>query len=149
MLTASREFFFSKNELGARWWWWWWWLPASRSLPTRTRPRPRPRSRTRSRTSLTPQSPTIVGSLGYKGTKIQLYSVPPYVASAVFALACCWASDRLKMRGPFVMFASIVSVIGYAMYRGSTDTHVRYAALFREYSTPSHLLVSRPSLPPH
>lgn len=77
-----------------------------------------------------PQSPTIVGSLGYKGTKIQLYSVPPFVASAAFALGCCWASDRLKMRGPFVILAALVSVIGYAMYRGSTDKHVRYAALF-------------------
>ncbi|BEJ10795.1 hypothetical protein CspHIS471_0102170 [Cutaneotrichosporon sp. HIS471] len=75
-------------------------------------------------------SPTIVGSLGYKGTKIQLMSVPPYVVSAVFALACCWASDRLKMRGPFVILSALVSVIGYAMYRGSTDKHVRYGALF-------------------
>lgn len=34
------------------------------------------------------------------------------------------------MRGPFVILASLVSVIGYAMYRGSTDKHVRYGALF-------------------
>jgi predicted MFS family arabinose efflux permease len=75
-------------------------------------------------------SPTIVGSLGYKGTKIQLMSVPPFVASAAFALICCWASDRLKMRGPFVILSALVSVIGYAMYRGSDDKHVRYGALF-------------------
>ncbi|KLT42605.1 MFS general substrate transporter, partial [Cutaneotrichosporon oleaginosum] len=75
-------------------------------------------------------SPTIVGSLGYKGTKVQLMSVPPFVASAAFALMCCWASDRLKMRGPFVILAALVSVVGYAMYRGSEDKHVRYGALF-------------------
>lgn len=82
------------------------------------------------RGALTAVSPTIVGSLGYKGTRIQLMSVPPFVASAAFALACCWASDRLKMRGPFVILSALVSVIGYAMYRGSEDKHVRYGALF-------------------
>lgn len=76
------------------------------------------------------QSPTIVQTLGYKGTKIQLYSVPPFVVSAVFALTCCFLSDRLRQRGLFVIIAALVSIIGYAMFLGSTNKHVLYGALF-------------------
>lgn len=75
-------------------------------------------------------APTIVGAIGYKGIKVQLYSVPPYVCSAAFALGSCWLSDYLKLRGPFIMLAAIVSVIGYAMFLGSTNPKTLYAALF-------------------
>jgi MFS family permease len=72
----------------------------------------------------------IVQAIGYKGTDIQLYSVPPYVCSAAFALASCYASDYFKVRGPFVILASCVSIVGYAMYLSSTRGNVLYASLF-------------------
>ncbi|RSH90376.1 hypothetical protein EHS25_000981 [Saitozyma podzolica] len=75
-------------------------------------------------------APTIVGGLGYKGTQVQLYSVPPYVCSAFVALTACWTSDYFRHRGLFVVAASLISVVGYAMYLGSTNTHVLYASLF-------------------
>ncbi|KAL1411874.1 hypothetical protein Q8F55_002853 [Vanrija albida] len=81
-------------------------------------------------------TPTIVGtSLGYKGTKVQLYSVPPYVCSAAFALLSCFLSDRFSLRGPFVILASLVSVIGYAIFlshdpKNPGHQHALYAALF-------------------
>lgn len=68
--------------------------------------------------------------MGYKGTKIQLYSVPPYAASAFFSLAMCYLSDRWGSRGPFIIFAALISVAGYAMFLGSTNYNVLYGALF-------------------
>lgn len=69
-------------------------------------------------------------TLGYKGTKIQLYSVPPYVVSTFVAFGCCYLSDKWNHRGGFVIFAAVLSIVGYAMFLGSTDKHVLYAALF-------------------
>lgn len=68
--------------------------------------------------------------LGYKGTDIQLYSVPPYAASAFFALAMCYLSDRYGCRGPFIIVAALISCVGYAMFLGSTNYKVLYGALF-------------------
>ncbi len=47
---------------------------------------------------------------------MQLYSVPPYACSAFFSLASCYASDRLRLRGPFVIVSALISITGYAMY---------------------------------
>ncbi|WRT63133.1 uncharacterized protein IL334_000036 [Kwoniella shivajii] len=75
-------------------------------------------------------APTIVQGLGYKGISIQLHSVPPYACSAVFAVLACFLSDKFRHRGSFVIFASIISIIGYALFLSSTNHHVLYASLF-------------------
>jgi hypothetical protein len=72
----------------------------------------------------------IVQGLGYRGTAIQLNSVPPYVCSTFVALVACWTGDSLRHRGLFVVGAGCVSIIGYAMYLTSTNTRVLYASLF-------------------
>ncbi|CAD6589177.1 MAG: hypothetical protein TREMPRED_005279, partial [Tremellales sp. Tagirdzhanova-0007] len=72
----------------------------------------------------------IVQGLGYKGTASQLYTVPPYVCSAFFSILTCWASDRSRTRGLFVMGAGLIAVIGYAMYLASKKHSVLYASLF-------------------
>ena len=56
--------------------------------------------------------------------------MPPYVCSTFFALACCFLSDKYNHRGGFVILASVISLIGYAMFIGSTNKHVLYGALF-------------------
>lgn len=78
-------------------------------------------------------SPSIVGSsLGYTGIKVQLYSVPPYAVSTVISLACSWYSDKLNMRGPFIVGSTFLSLIGYAIYycSAATDKSARYVSLF-------------------
>ncbi|KAL7422803.1 hypothetical protein Q5752_002099 [Cryptotrichosporon argae] len=75
-------------------------------------------------------APTIVQSLGYTGTSVQLHSVPPYVCSAVLAVALCFLSDRQRHRGLFAVAAALIAVVGYALYLGSTRHSVLYASLF-------------------
>ncbi|WWD06422.1 hypothetical protein V865_004512 [Kwoniella europaea PYCC6329] len=75
-------------------------------------------------------APTIVQGLGYKGISIQLHSVPPYACSAFVAVVACYMSDRLRHRGSFIVGASIISIIGYAMFLGSTNHHTLYGSLF-------------------
>jgi hypothetical protein len=75
-------------------------------------------------------APTIVGGLGYKGTRIQLMSVPPYAVSTVFSLFCCYFSDRMANRGIFAIVSGLISASGYLMFLVSTDKHVLYGSLF-------------------
>lgn len=56
--------------------------------------------------------------------------MPPYAASAFFALAMCYLSDKYGYRGPFIIFAALISCAGYAMFLGSTNYNVLYGALF-------------------
>lgn len=79
-------------------------------------------------------SPTIVQGVGYKGIETQLYSVPPYVVSTALSLAACYWSDHIHMRGPFLIFSALLSVVGYSLYLGSKNPKVRYASLFFQVS---------------
>jgi MFS family permease len=72
----------------------------------------------------------IVQAIGYRGTSIQLHSVPPYVCSTFTSLVACYMGDRLRHRGTFVVIAGCVSIAGYAMYLSSTNLNVLYASLF-------------------
>lgn len=72
----------------------------------------------------------IVQAIGYRGTAIQLYSVPPYVCSTFVAIIACWTSDYYRHRGAFVVMASVIAVAGYAIYFTSTTPNVLYGSLF-------------------
>lgn len=75
-------------------------------------------------------TPTIVQAIGYTGTSIQLYSVPPYVCSAFVAIVACWTSDYYRHRGLFVILAGLIAMAGYAVYFASTTPNVLYGSLF-------------------
>ncbi|WWC67388.1 uncharacterized protein I206_101296 [Kwoniella pini CBS 10737] len=75
-------------------------------------------------------APTIVQGLGYKGISTQLHSVPPYACSAFVAVIACFLSDKIRHRGSFIVAAAMISIIGYAMFLGSTNHHTLYASLF-------------------
>jgi len=74
-------------------------------------------------------APTVVQGLGYKGTDIQLMSVPPYASAFACSVATSYVSDRVKMRGPFVAFWATIAMVGYAIWLGTTKTSVLYGAL--------------------
>lgn len=42
-------------------------------------------------------------------------TIPPYALACAFTILIGNISDRCKMRGPFIMFCSLLSIIGYAM----------------------------------
>ena len=48
----------------------------------------------------------------------------------IFVLIAAVLSDKLKMRGPFLLSGCVTAIIGYAMLLGSSDKAVRYAGSF-------------------
>ncbi|WEW56111.1 hypothetical protein PRK78_001546 [Emydomyces testavorans] len=59
--------------------------------------------------------PSIIKSLGYTKSQAQYMTIGPYLVAWVVMLAVCFASDRLRMRGPFLLGATVLSVIGVAL----------------------------------
>ncbi|EXK48047.1 hypothetical protein FOMG_01188 [Fusarium oxysporum f. sp. melonis 26406] len=60
--------------------------------------------------------PTIISEMGtFNHQESNGLSAPPYALCFVTILACAFASDRAKLRGPFVAAAAIVSTVGYCL----------------------------------
>ena len=74
--------------------------------------------------------PTIINDLGYAALTAQLLTVPPYMAGFVSVLVVCWASDRLKLRGVFIIGGCLVAVVGFIMLLAGDRAAVRYAGTF-------------------
>ncbi|KAG9218335.1 hypothetical protein CCMSSC00406_0007294 [Pleurotus cornucopiae] len=68
--------------------------------------------------------------LGYTATRAQLMSVPPFAAAFVTSGIIAYISDRYHCRGFTIIFCSLLCVIGFAMYLGSTSSSVQYGSLF-------------------
>jgi MFS family permease len=74
--------------------------------------------------------PTIISEMGtFNHQESNGLSAPPYALCFVTILACAFASDRAKLRGPFVAAAAIVSV-GYCLLGVSEGVAARYAGVF-------------------
>lgn len=74
--------------------------------------------------------PTILLGMGYKGTKAQLLSVPPYAVAATMTVVVGWVADKTKWRGYCNMVVSFTGCIGFAMLLATTNVHVQYAGTF-------------------
>lgn len=74
--------------------------------------------------------PTILLGMGYKGTKVQLMSVPPYAVAATMTVFIGWLADRTRWRGYCNMATSFVGCIGFAMLLATKNPHVQYAGTF-------------------
>lgn len=70
--------------------------------------------------------PTIISGLGYTNVVAQLFTVPPNVVGFLFVLIIAYASDRQKMRGPFLLLGSLLAIIGYVMLLAADRVSVRY-----------------------
>lgn len=75
-------------------------------------------------------SPSIIKGFGYTTLHSQLLSVPPYIAAVISILITSHFSDRLRMRGPFMLGACGVQAIGWIIGVTAKGTGVRYFALF-------------------
>ncbi|KAJ9479975.1 putative High-affinity nicotinic acid transporter (putative) [Pseudozyma hubeiensis] len=60
----------------------------------------------------------------------QLLTVPPNVMGAIATLAFAYCSAKFRIRSVFSIAGSLVMVVGYAMFVGSSNLYVRYAASF-------------------
>ncbi|KAI0676436.1 MFS general substrate transporter [Trametes maxima] len=74
--------------------------------------------------------PTVIATFGYTNARAQLLTVPPYMVAAVYMCLTSYASDRLQSRGIFIVVASVLGGIGYALLAGVTNIHARYFATF-------------------
>ncbi|KAF5319115.1 hypothetical protein D9611_014104 [Ephemerocybe angulata] len=67
----------------------------------------------------------IVGTV-----EVQLRTVPPYVASAVWVVINAWVSARLKKRFLPILYNIVLVIIGYAISVSTKHPQTRYAACF-------------------
>lgn len=74
--------------------------------------------------------PSIISAMGYKTTKAQLLTVPPYACAAILTIAIGFIADRTHRRGLCNILVSMLGIVGFGMLLGSQDPHVKYAGTF-------------------
>ena len=70
--------------------------------------------------------PTIIQELGFTAAQAQLLTVPPYAVAFVLTLSVAVASEKLKIRAPFIMGSAFLAIIGYIILLSSTKPGVGY-----------------------
>ena len=70
--------------------------------------------------------PTIIKELGFTAAEAQLLTVPPYALATILTLSVAVASEKLKLRAPFIMGSSSVAAIGYIILLSCTKPGVAY-----------------------
>lgn len=82
-------------------------------------------------TSMSYFLPTILhNGLGYSSSKSILLNAPVYYYAAFPALISSYVSDKYSIRGPVIIFNSIILIIGYCMLGFVNDASARYAGTF-------------------
>lgn len=74
--------------------------------------------------------PTIIKSMGYSNHQSQLLTIPPYVAACTITIAAGYATDRVKVRGPFMLGFCLVAMLGWVMLLASGKPAVQYTGTF-------------------
>ncbi|KAK6366912.1 hypothetical protein LTS17_010463 [Exophiala oligosperma] len=69
-------------------------------------------------------------SLHYSTSKAQLFTFPPYAVAVPWILFCAWICDRLKVRGPMLVFNSSLYMIGVCITAFCANPHARYGGVF-------------------
>ncbi|KAM6501321.1 MFS transporter [Amanita muscaria] len=70
--------------------------------------------------------PTIIVGLGYSGVQAQLHAVIVYILAVVLTVVVALLGDRLKLRGPFVLGALPLSMLGYIVMIASKSNATRF-----------------------
>lgn len=75
--------------------------------------------------------PTIISQMG-SFTQIQSngLSSPPYFLTFITMLLICWLSDRLLLKGPFIVLCTLVGAIGFILLATTTRAAPRYIGVF-------------------
>jgi MFS family permease len=74
--------------------------------------------------------PVIINGMGYKAEKALVLSSPPYIAAIPYALIISYFSDKAKSRGPFIIFNTLMVVVGLALVGYVVNNKVRYFGIF-------------------
>ncbi|MCJ1463547.1 hypothetical protein MMC07_002155 [Pseudocyphellaria aurata] len=70
--------------------------------------------------------PTIIKELGFTAGQAQLLTVPPYVVATCLTMIVAVASEKTKIRAPFIMGSSCFAIIGYIILLSSKKASVSY-----------------------
>ncbi|KAJ3923462.1 major facilitator superfamily domain-containing protein [Lentinula edodes] len=74
--------------------------------------------------------PTLINELGYRAIDAQLFTVPPYALACVCTLVSAYLSDRLNLRGPFIIITALLGIVGFIMLLCSNSSTLSYVAMF-------------------
>ncbi|KAI1322881.1 retrograde regulation protein 2 [Xylariaceae sp. FL0255] len=75
--------------------------------------------------------PTIIAEIGtFSSIEANGLSAPPYLLTFFLIIITSFISDRLRMRGPFVVFFAIVSAVGFLLLATTKDAIPRYLGVY-------------------
>lgn len=74
-------------------------------------------------------APSIVKSMGYQGTKTQLFSVPPFAIAFFATMVSAYAADRYRARGVTAVCTTLIAVAGFSLFLWSNSVAAHYTAL--------------------
>jgi len=74
--------------------------------------------------------PSINRALGYTAVKAQLFTVPPNICGFFSVLITGWASDKYRVRGPFMLAGCTLAIGGYIMLIASADPTIQWGGTF-------------------
>ena len=70
--------------------------------------------------------PTIIKELGYTSAQAQLLTVPPYATAFITTISIAVASEKWKIRAPFMIGSSSFAIIGYIILLTGRKAGVSY-----------------------
>ncbi|KAM6510459.1 hypothetical protein FSOLCH5_010899 [Fusarium solani] len=82
------------------------------------------------------------GGLGYSLEMSFILSTPPSLFSVVEAMTISWLADKMKMRGPFVVFQGLIGIIGLCMTGFLDSPTPRYIGTFLGVAGANGLVVT-------
>lgn len=68
--------------------------------------------------------------MGFDVGTAQCLVAPPYVFAALVMIVTSWLSDKFQKRGPFIIFNSMMGLVGLCMTGFAKGTATRYAGVF-------------------
>ncbi|KAL1630187.1 hypothetical protein SLS54_001047 [Diplodia seriata] len=74
--------------------------------------------------------PSIIQGMGYNTLQSQYLTIPVYIFGGIAFLSFAFVSDKLRIRGPFVLFANIFGIVGYILLLTDTPGGVKFFATF-------------------
>ncbi|KAF8653320.1 hypothetical protein AX16_004020 [Volvariella volvacea WC 439] len=72
----------------------------------------------------------ILRGMGWGVTESLLLSTPPYIVAAISVVFFSWLSDKHRLRGPFIAFQVVITLIGLILIGYTRNSGWRYAGIF-------------------
>lgn len=74
--------------------------------------------------------PSIIKGFGHSTLQTQYLTIPVYIFGGICFLSLAFASDRLTLRSPFLLFSNVFGIIGYILLLTVSSNAVKFFATF-------------------